>query len=168
MAVFDILSDIPAGGDLQFTAAAAPPDQVAVTQPTAGGQIFRNANGDSLFTPGDNILINEIRLNTPFQFGQGNGQISLQIQYNRTVGGLLDIPEIGDDSFMYLPDLCTPVRFPGLGLFLRVPTNTTFRLVLVSHIDFNISMMNVPAELLGDNFQVHPYLHITHTLPLAP
>lgn len=143
--------------------------EVPVNQALGGPGKYVNADGNGWFAAGDNVILDEVRVNIPFGFGQGTDRHNIELQWLNSIGGSFPIAELATAGELTIPDLCTPLKFEN-GLFLSIPKapGGTGKLVLFpSNVSLNVSMINAPALLNGDTLKVQYHLVIRHTLPLT-
>ena len=167
---FDILSSqINVAGQMEFTAAAAPPLDVALIPPAVGaGLEFRDTNLSAIFQSGDNIKIQKLWVSVPYGFGPGAGMSQLGLQFVDAFGATIIISELTPGGAIAIPDLCHGIEFPGDGLLLRAPTASgPFRLMLTQDTAMNFSMVNLPAALIGTLVKVQVHAQIIHTYPIT-
>ncbi len=173
MSVIDILSsDNTVTGEGDFTAVTPGALDVPVNPPGAAGLIFSDANGNTFFEPGDNILLQRLDINIPYGFGQGEGTHHIGLAWwNPTTAAFITIPELAGNSALVVPDLCG-LDFEGQadanGLSIQVPKNNTglrYNLMLTV-IDLNLSMLGLPTELDGLVLALQYHLRVLHTKPL--
>lgn len=170
--IFDVLSsNNTVVGDADFTAAAAPPLQVALNPIAAAGLVFSDANGNTWVEPGDRLILSRLLVNTPFCFGQGTGTHRLGIAWKNSIGGFVIIPEFAGNSTLTVPTL-EGIDFAGGpnaggGLFIKTPTNLGKLQLALTVATLNVSMVNLPTDLVGQVIALQYHLEVFHTLPLA-
>ena len=121
------------------------------------------------FTYGDNILIEAIRVQLPYSFGNGDNassgsQILIKLGYKDVTSGSGPISEIGVDGIIIVPTFNCDVT---LNTLFYLPSNVTDDFVIqLLDLDGWISMLNVPAQL--DTLVMTPqvFLKVRHTLPM--
>lgn len=162
----DVLSTIFTAGRLDFLAAEAPPNDIAVNNAGVGGVDFSDNATNKWFEPGDNFLLQRLWVNIPYGFGQGTGKAAMELVFADSVGALTLIPELGEDSRITIPDFCG-ITYPGDGLFIRVPTGLLRRKLVVVDLQMRVSMVNLPTALVGVTVSTQFHLMIRHTRPLV-
>lgn len=164
-----ISSDIGQAGEMEFTAAAAPPLEVLILPPGATPLRFSNSDDMQLFQPGDNLLLQRLWCNIPFGFAAGTGRTRIAVLWRSEAGENRLISELGDGTFLTVPDVCGGIVFPGSGLFLRTPTDMGLvGLVLTALTNENmVSMVNLPADLVGAVIKVQWSFMVQHTRPMT-
>lgn len=166
--VYDVLHTLPTGDQLTFEVV---PVATAVEVPLADGTPLApfvplaNANGDQLFEPGENFILEFVSINIPYGFGQGTGLHRLSLVWKPTGGGTVVIPELAGNSALDMPNLCDGIVFPG-GLFIEAPKDDSAVLGLVLA-DLNVSMINAPSSLIGETILATYFFGISHTRPLG-
>lgn len=172
--ILDVLSsDVSQVGKDDF--AAVDPSvliQVGVNGPGGAGLAFQNGGVNTWFERGDNVILKKVQIDMPFGFGQGTGRHLIQLAWLASAGdggALTYIPELSGGGFLPIPTMCDPVEFPPDGLMIAVPTLATgvqrVQLVLKSVV-LNVSMVNIPAVLVGAVVPFAYYLEVLHTRPM--
>ncbi len=131
---------------------------------------FDSAN-NPFFPHGDNVIIEAIRFQTDFAFGNGeanqlgNPGVRIQLGYIDVNTNSGNVTEVGGNGFITVPSF--NVDFP-LNTFVRQPANVdsdwTFRQLLISG---NVSMLNVPASLNATTQRIRTYMKVRHTFPMV-
>jgi len=170
--IYDILSTQAGAGELNFVAALPPPNSVLVNPPGAATALANALlpGGNEWFEPGDNIRIDRLYVSIPFGFGQGIGQVRAQFEFRDGAGVPSTITEFANTGWITIPNMCEGIAFPGDGLFVRMPSGVgvgRHRLILVD-LEAQVSMVNLPASLVGVDVQLQIHLGISHTRPMAP
>lgn len=168
----DIIRAEPqAAGQFTFTADNTVAE-VAVN--SVGGNAPFSADGTTMwFARGDNLLLKSVRIALPYQYGWGSiafDEPSITMFWEGEDATLLDIPELGAGSRLILPTVCGEIQFPPDGLFLKQPFNLVagrMRLVL-GDITLNVSQINGPTILNGQELEVGIFLQVFHTLEMEP
>lgn len=140
---------------------------VAVLTPDPVGLYLSNSGGNAWFEPGDHLILTGIVAAAEYGFGQGDGRHSVYIQFEDAAGVFYTIPELGDLSVLSLPTLCEMMDFPPEGLFIKVPTTLGRLRLSITQILLNVSMVNLPTVLDGEEIRVYYSLRIQHTLPMS-
>lgn len=175
--ILDILHLEIEAGRMDFTGAAAPPNSVALSQiPFGASMILAAAHGRQWFEAGDNVKLNTAWFNIPFGFGQGQEPIA-----GPTSGGgrvclmwlgadavLYPMPELGigvsgGEGTLAIPEYNCPI--PLLDLYVRVPTAViqSYTMVMVGPVSLYVSMVGIPAALIGQAVNPIFYLEVLHT-----
>jgi hypothetical protein len=159
-------SDLTVAGKVQFAVNSAVLEVAAV--PPVAPVIFFNANGMQWFNIGDNVLLQNLWVNIPYGFGQGDGQHTIGLAWIDALAGITPIPELAGNSILTIPSLCGPLDFPSSGLFVKVPTNVgRVRLGLTS-LALNVAQVGVPAVIAdGTVFKIQYHIELFHTQVLV-
>lgn len=168
MSVYDVLHSAPeTPGELEFEVVAdSTALEVAVGDVSEDGVPFFNSNSQQFFQAGDNLMLQFIKPNIPYGFGQGTGSHRLKIMWFNELGATFLVEELGFFSFVDIPNLCEGLNFPGAGLFLTTPkTHGRIGLGIYSE-TLKVSMVNVPAVLVGETVVVGYLIGVTHTLEM--
>ncbi len=162
----DILaSDISVVGQSDFVADAGVVD-LPVNNVGANGLVFSNAEGNTYFDLGDNILIQKIWAVINWGFGQGgyNGNRAHNIGlcfWNGVAAETLP-PFTSTVRSVNLPLLCCPLEF-GDGIFVQMPAAGVRRQIRLFNLDLRISQVNLPGVYDGVRFHVQYFLQVLHT-----
>lgn len=165
--IVEVVSSIYVAGTFDFVAATPGAIQKAVNPPVPPAVVaYANSNGDTWIEPGDNLLLQQITVNVPFGFVEGDGVHFFGLALQDGAGTVQAIPALPNSS-INIPDLCHGVTFPGNGLFILIPSNGVsangrWQLVTPS-IALNISQVNLPLALNGVTIPVEYHLQFTHT-----
>jgi len=166
MIVDIISSSIDVAGEAQFTATDAALE-VAVSGPGADGLVFSNSYGMSYFQLGDNLKIAKLWVNIPFGFGQGTGLHTIGLGYwDGSTFELITPPFQNSSNSVGIPTLCGPLEFAPDGLFATMPKTGVRRQIRLVDMDLNVSMLNLPADLVGQIIKVQYHLEVLHSLPM--
>ena len=168
-----ISTDIGIDGAMEFTPAAAPPLDLAVTGPGVDGVAFLNGQNATEFCPGDNILLNKLWVNLPYGFGQGQGTMQMGFSYLDALSSFIPVPAFslrsGSSSYLNIPGAACCLEFPGEGVLIPAlsyadadPNSAGYQLYLTSF-NLNVSMLNIPDLLAGEIIKVQVHAMITHT-----
>lgn len=174
MAVSDILHTVTAGGQMQITAAAPPPNQVAVSAIGAAGLAITDAIGNQWFEPGDHVLLKNAWASVPFGFcpGEMPGGHYITLSWRDNLGGRFGIPELGvdaaGDGMLPFPEINCPIPFPPDGLFIQTPTAGGIKYRLsIEFSNLELSMVGLPADMIGQVVTPVYYFQVLHTLQLS-
>lgn len=168
--IVDILTTVLTPGELEFTVTATPPLEVAIT-PVAGTSIpMANGQGFQWFELGDNVILRNVWVTLPFGFGQGTGLPLLRPFWMDGAFVDVEIPEFAGFSYLPVPDICEGLEFPD-GLFIAAqrgdPATASRFALAIAGFDLNVSMVNVPAILVGETFSVSVHFLVEHTRPMV-
>ena len=113
----------------------------------------------------DNVLIEEIQVSLPYQFGQGTiTPAQIRLSWEDTAAHSGDVTEFGDEGRLYIPDIAQPYSLTN---FIEFPaTATTKYKLMLTNFDLSVSMINAPAALHGDVLNINVFLKVRHTLPM--
>lgn len=151
---------------MQFTVAASPPTEISLV-PVAGNDVRLGIYGAGrIFTPqefqdADNVLIQEATLILPYCFHTGLNPSHVQLQMIEASGADLTFRQniIFDDRKTTEPDIYIKRSDGSAG-----PGNWTFRIFSA---DISISMVGVPADLVGSVQSAMFMFKMKHTLALV-
>ena len=121
------------------------------------------------FRAKDNVLIESIVFQLPFQFGQGDitSVMTAELQWNDpTVPATGDILEFGEGGKLFVPDVAVEYNVNAFVVFPAGAVNK-FRIQL-KNISGRISMVNCPDLLNGNTYDAAVYLKVRHTLNMTP
>lgn len=166
--IYDVLHSEPGGDEFQFEV-VADTDALEVTiNPIVADPVrFFNSDHAPFFKPGDNLLLQFIRLNLPYCFGQGTGIHHIGISWLAEDNEEQPITELAQNSLIDMACACDGIQLPGDGLFLQTPTKDGKLWGLgVTSLQFNVAMVNVPAVLVGQTLLATYFLGVSHTVPM--
>jgi hypothetical protein len=129
------------------------------------GLAFTNAaTALGWFGRGDDALVQWIKPHLPYQFGQGIGVHTILLNWLDNLGALYPVAELSG-SVLAIPSMCDTLDLPG-GILLRTPRPadplvTKFNLRLMQA-TCSVSMLNVPASLVGQNMAMQYFLMAQH------
>lgn len=165
--ILDILSsNIALVGQMDFTAVEAPPLTVTVNPPVGNAIFCEDANGNKWIQAGDNLLLQRIWCNIPFGFGQGTGQAYVGLGFVDVLNNTSIISELAGNGIQTLPDICHVMEFPGDGLFIQVPNAVGRVKWTVQNLVLKLSMVNLPAVLVGQVIPLQMHFQVLHTKPI--
>lgn len=117
------------------------------------------------FAAKDNVMIESITFDFPYQFGQGSLSNPLQIQlyWNDPIAATSGVvPDFGQNGLLFVPD-CN-VEYP-VGAFFEWPALATTKFNFeIRGLFGNVNMINAPASLNLAVLDAAIYLKVRHTL----
>lgn len=167
MAIYDILRSSPTGGQLDWTVPGAGISST-FNSGVVVGVPFQNVAANQYFAPGDSIVIQKIWTRVPFGFGQANLASSFQFKWdNGSNTYAITVPELSNGQGTYLPNFCDPIEQADINaFFLAQPSLTAGRRLGITAFQVDISLVNMPAVLVGQLIRLEMMLLVRHTLPM--
>lgn len=162
--ITDLLSSDITGAEGKITVDLSV-KEVAISGAGAG-IAFRSAALDLWFEEGDHIILTEAVINVPYGLGQGTGLMALTIAWRDNFGVDTFPPELGNAGILTFSNFCAQ-EFPPSGIFIRCPIGAGRQFLTITFLAGNVSMLNVPAALDGENLNVQWHLRVNHTKALA-
>lgn len=165
--IFEVITSRAAAGQMNFTAANPPPNGIAVNGAGAGVPL-ENPLASQWFERGDNLKLRKLWVSVPYGFGWGVGPLQIQFEFRNSANAPIGIPEFCNSGWLFVPNPCDGIEFPD-GLFLRAPVDSTlgrFRMVISAFIG-NVSVVNLPASLVGESIKVELSIALEHTRGMA-
>lgn len=150
--------------------------EIPVPNPIAGTSVAINTVGgaadllkpcapglaQSQFLYGDNVLIESITLVTPYQFGRGEKDICIELEVEDMLGGRASINELVNG--IVVPTIGCEIP---LNLFLDNPSGSLNVgeewFFVVQSIAGDVSLLNVPDDLAGQDLPIWPVLKVAST-----
>lgn len=166
--IIDILSsDTSVAGEMDFVAATPGPLLVPVNPPGgAHGLVFSGSLG-AWFRDGESLILTGVVVNIPYGFGQATGTAFFVMCWLDQAGVEYDVPEFGGNNTLKLPNICGTLEFPPDGIFLVAPKGHGSLQLRLKDFDFNVSMLNLPAELDGETISAQIHLRVNHTIVMT-
>jgi hypothetical protein len=175
--VFDILHTEIEAGKFEVVAAAAPNTILLTGIGGAADLDIANAHGRRWFAAGDHFKLANMWLAFPYCFGLGeeavgaadDGGARVSLVWVGADAVQYSIPELGigvaGEGALGIPEFNCPIPFPEGGLFIKVPVLPlqSYRLALVDPVQIPVSMVSLPASLIGVTIRPILYLEVLHT-----
>lgn len=147
---------------IEFTA-----DNTVTDKPlslTGGAAIFEDASGKNNFIFGENIIIERLYVQFPYQFGIGaldTIEPKLTLGWTENPAGASGtVNEFGNAGEDYFLDPATQYNIP---IYFDAPSDLIKWQLRIDAITGNVSQINSPAALNGLVLNIRVYLLIRHT-----
>lgn len=165
--IYDILTTVPVGTELNFVAATPGPNSVAFSL-AVPVQMDAIMGPVRWFQAGDNVMLRAIRVPIPYGFGTSTyGRINFV--WLDDLGASGPISELGNGSGIVIPNVCDGLEFGEGGLFVQVPKSSAGRVyvLMLSVLELGVSMVNLPVSLNGVTVTIPVHAEVLHTVPLV-
>lgn len=129
----------------------------------SGNVTLQTAGASTNFVDGDNVFLETVRIQSEYQFGHGEGDISFQLQWDQA--GLTPILELSGGASMYLPAPMLEIS-PMIQLAAPSPGSGNFSMVMTSLV-MNVSQLNVPALVNGEILEFQLHVVCRHTIAMV-